>query len=89
MSACGGRGVKFNIEEARVYKPIIVDETSTKLVIGKGISIGIWSRASIDDRDHSGIERIEWGIECVLKVFDFTCVSYVEGWPFERGWKRG
>jgi len=47
-------------------------ETSVRLVIGEGRTVGVWSGYSADDEWYAAIERVGGGIEGVDEVLGFT-----------------
>ena len=66
-----------------------MDEAAIRLVIGEGVSFGIWGGyCSNDERDRSG-EGIGWGTESVFKASGLACLTAGEGWSFEGGWEGG
>ena len=59
------RSHRKNAERTWVHQPVIVHEAAVRLVIGEGISIGIWRGAAIDDVKDATVERVAGGVEGV------------------------
>ena len=58
-------------------------ETSVGLVVGEGISIGVWGGRAVDNEWNATVEGVGGRVEGVLEVVALVHLTSGEGWSLE------